>query len=73
MGKMRDRHSFEWMLLGAITLGVLLGFISWVLLWVCVWPPEPTPPVTGAYCYLVMCAGFLAGAMVAIILGEFTP
>ena len=28
-------------LAGAITLGVLLGFIAWVLLWTCVWPPEP--------------------------------
>ena len=24
-----------------ITLGVLLGFIAWVLLWTCVWPREP--------------------------------
>ena len=25
---------------GAIILGVLIGFIAWVLLWTCVWPPE---------------------------------
>ena len=28
-------------LAGAITLGVLLGFIAWVLLWTCVYPPDP--------------------------------
>ena len=28
-------------LAGAITLGVLLEFIAWVLLWTCVWPREP--------------------------------
>ena len=28
-------------LVGAITLGVLLEFIAWVLLWTCVWPREP--------------------------------
>ena len=26
---------------GALTLGVLLGFIGWVLFWTCVWPAEP--------------------------------
>ena len=36
----RHRHSLGWTLLGAITLGVLIGFISWVLLWSWVWPPE---------------------------------
>ena len=37
------------------------------------WELLPPPSVTGAECYLVMCAGFLAGAMVAVILGDFTP
>ena len=28
-------------MVGAITLGVLLGFIGWVLVWAWLWPPEP--------------------------------